>query len=109
MSAPATATPFDHAALVGADARLADRAAEQADLRRAVRRAQAGAAAIVVGGAPANFGKNMPPIAQARRLPLQHKDRRALRPDGPAGLCAEGAAVAVVGQGVLFGELDEES
>lgn len=72
----AGAVPFDHADLVGTDARLGDGAAEQTDLGRAVRGAQAGAAPVVVGGGAANFGKDVSPVAQCRRLSLQHKDGR---------------------------------
>src|SRR6202012_4184514 len=93
----AGAVSFDHPDLVGTDTRLGDGSAEQTDLGRAVRGAQAGAAAVVVGGAAANFGKDVSPVAQCRRLSLQHKNRRPLRPDGPASVRAVSAAVAVVG------------
>ena len=93
----------------GAQPGLGDGAAEQPGLGGTAGRSQPGASAVLVDGAGPHLGEDPPAVPQGGRFTLQHEHRRSLGPHGSAGLRAVGAAVAVVGQRMLFGELDEEA
>ena len=83
--------------------------AMQTDLRVAAGRRQPVAAPIGVQAAGPHLGEDAMTVGHCPGPALKHEHGRALRPDSPTGVRAVRSAVAVIGQRMLLGELDEES